>query len=92
MINKKVLLRKRKRHTARRVASTRYAGRGYPPILGPNLDRGRPFPRPLAPCLDLGRGYPPWPKCELTHKLKILPSPILWMRAVNMERAEIEGK
>ena len=28
--NKKVLLRERKRHTARRVASARYAGVGYP--------------------------------------------------------------
>ena len=41
--HKTVLLRERKRHTARRVASTRYAvpvGGYPPPILGPDLDGG----------------------------------------------------
>ena len=54
--NKKVLLRERKRHTARHIASTCYAapvlclhlGMGYPP----DLERDTPHP-------DLGRGYPP---------------------------------
>ena len=40
--NKKVLLRERKRHTARRVASTRYAvpvgATPPPPVLGSDLD------------------------------------------------------
>ena len=46
--NKKVLLRERKRHTARCVASTRYAvpvgGTPRPPVLGSDLDRGVPPP------------------------------------------------
>ena len=47
IINKKVLLRERKRHTARRVASARYAdlssdGEGGMPH--PVLDRGYPIP------------------------------------------------
>ena len=43
---KKVLLRERKRHTVRRVASTCYAvPAGVPPpsILGPDLDVGYPI-------------------------------------------------
>ena len=45
LLNKKVLLRERKRHTARRVASARYAAviRGGDPISG--LGRGVPHPR-----------------------------------------------
>ena len=56
--NEKVLLRERKRHTDRRVASTRYAvlvgGGGGVPTLGggvPTLGRGVP---------TLGGGYLPW--------------------------------
>ena len=64
--NKKVLLRERKRHTARRVASTRFADGGVPPI--PGLDGGgipsslgRGVPQvPSHP--DLGRGYPGYPR------------------------------
>ena len=139
---KKVLLRVRKRHTARRIASTRCAGLvggGVPPGLDlgrrynphldlgrgtPHLDLGREYPPPgpgkgYPPHLDLGRGYPPpgpgkgvpptwtwegvtppqtWdgvppssagrgtppPRCGLTHRLKILPLPILRMRAVKI--------
>ena len=65
-INKKVLLRERKRHTARRVASTPYVvltgysppWPGCPPLAGP----GRVPPQPgYPPWLDLA-GYPPgWP-------------------------------
>ena len=68
--NKKVLLRERKRHTARRVASARYAKGGYP-VPGPggvphhrSGGRGVPHPRsagtlgtPHLP--DLGWGTPP---------------------------------
>ena len=68
--NKKVLQRERRRHTARRVASTRCAVPvEVPPILGPDLDgvppsqvwMGYPPSRPgkrVLPCLDLGRRYP----------------------------------
>ena len=45
---------------------------GYPPS-GP----GRGTPRDM----DLA-GVPPPPRCGLTHKLKILPSLILWMQSV----------
>ena len=135
IINKKVLLRERKRHTARRVTSTPSAVLtrggtpsqvqiqtggtpsqvqvqtvGYPhPLDGgyphPALDVGYPLPgqgRYLHPALDGGdvgtphpmMGVPP-PRpvmgkvivslcvsvhthpqgCELTHKVKLLPSP-----------------
>ena len=143
--NKKVLLRERKRHTARRVASARYAalssgggrvtpgtppsrpGQGYPGYHPhhPDLAGVPPHPRPgmgypptiqtwpgypptqtwdgVPPTSDLGwvpplphhpdlAGVPPPPssrpgwgtpsRCGLTHKVKILPSPILGMRAV----------
>ena len=51
IMNKKVLLRERKRHTARRVASTPYVVlTGYPPGRVPPLARVPPQP-----------GYPPWP-------------------------------
>ena len=121
----KVLLRERKRHTARRVASTPYVVlTGYPPRPGyhppwPGYPPGQGTPQPgypLArvppqpgyppgqgtppswtwqgtppPRLDLA-GYPPlphgilgnvakhsgiWvppPRCELTNKVKLLPS------------------
>ena len=92
---KKVLLRELKRHTARRVASTRCAGLvggtpaggevphvGYPPPY--QLDGVPPiswtgYP-PLAgwgtpPPHQLDRVPPPPPRCELTDKLKTLPSP-----------------
>ena len=70
-INKKVLLRERKRHTARRVVSTLYVvltgyppPAGYPPVLtwpggtlpGYPSDRVPPTRVPLQ--LDLA-GYPP---------------------------------
>ena len=45
--NKKVLLRERKRHTARHIASTRYAALSNPDLVG----GGVPHP-------DLVRGYP----------------------------------
>ena len=59
--NKKVLLRERKRHTALRVASTRYvvpvAGT---PILGSDLDWGGvPAPSPSWDLTWMGRGYLP---------------------------------
>ena len=54
--NKKAPLRERKRHTARRVASTRHAVPvvGTSPVLTWDLDRGVPHPA------DEGTpGYPP---------------------------------
>ena len=66
-------------------------GRGYPP---PHQLYGVPPHHQLdgvPPHPDLGRGYPlirwlgyPPPRCGLTHKLKLLPSLILRMRAVMM--------
>ena len=66
--NKKVLLRERKRHTARRVASTPYVvltpparvppWPGYPPSQGTPLARVPPPPARVPPRLDLA-GYPP---------------------------------
>ena len=115
--NKKVLLRERKRHTDRCVASARYAVPvGGTPLscLGPDLDGGgggTPFPgpgggypsqvwtgrvpHPAGEEVPLGMGYPPPPtwtwevgtppsRCGLTHKVKILPSLILWMRVVKI--------
>ena len=68
MLNKKVLLRERKRHTDRRVASTGYAAPagGYPRLAPP----ARGYPRQAPPaggypggCPLLG-GYPRWvPPC-----------------------------
>ena len=72
--NKKVLLRKRKRHTARHVASTPYVVlTGYPsqgrvpPILtwpgGPYLvtpQQGTPRQGTPLPGYPPGAGYPPW--------------------------------
>ena len=61
----------------------------------PELDLGPPLPRlgtpptrtwtwdPPYPDLDLG---PPPPRCELTNKLKTVPSPILRMRAVIIKK------
>ena len=74
--NKTVLLRKRKRHTARRVASTRYAapvGGNPSPILGSDLNRG------VIPC----QGVPP---CQVGVHLprqgvplpRGVPTPYLW--------------
>ena len=64
-------------------------GRGYLPWLGvPTLARGRGT--------YIGRGYLPWPgggnlpwpgsppRCGQTNKLKLIPSPILRIRAVKM--------
>ena len=70
--NKKVLLRERKRHTARRVASTWYAALvGVPPAggypaRGELHARGYPFPGGVPPCMGrgtpcLGRGGTPLP-------------------------------
>ena len=57
ILNKKVLLRERKRHTARRVASTRYAvGGGGVPTLGGG--RVSTFPGGGG-VPTLGRGYLP---------------------------------
>ena len=72
-LNKKVLLRERKRHTARRVVSTPsvvltgYPLAGYPPIL--TWLRGYPTwvppwqgtpPGRVPPCPDLAGEYPIW--------------------------------
>ena len=71
--NKKVILHERKRHTARRVASTRYADL---------------YPHPVSMGEYPGVLHPPsarWgtPPVEVwTDKLKTVPSPILRMRAV----------
>ena len=63
--NKKVLLRERKRHTARRVASTPYVvltGYPPPPPAGyPPPRQGKPPPAGYPPGLDLA-GYPPPPQ------------------------------
>ena len=59
-------------HTARRVPST-------PPAV---LSRGMPLAG-VPPHLDLA-GVPPLPPCGQTNKLKLLHSPILRMRAVNI--------
>ena len=64
--NKKVLLRERKRHTARRIASTRCAALSNPDLLGGGVPhprsrgRGTPVPDPGGlPCPRLGgRGTP----------------------------------
>ena len=66
-------------------------GMGYPqPVMG------YPPPRPVMgyPLSRPGMGYPhvqtcdgvPPSGCRLTHKVKILPSPILRMRAVNIRQ------
>ena len=60
MCNKKVLLRERKRHTDRGVASTRYAAPGGGG--GGTHARGG-YPRQVPPAG--GRGYPRWaPSCH----------------------------
>ena len=109
-VHKKVLLRERKRHTARRIASARYAdlspdgGGGYPiqtwdgvppprldlgwgtPLCKPGTGPPPPF-RPgmrYPPLAGRGTNPPPPPRCGLTHKVKLLASPILWMRPVNI--------
>ena len=53
-------------------------GMGYP-HLNLDLGWGTPLSRP-------GMGYPPSPpsRCELTNKLKTVPSPIIRMRAVKI--------
>ena len=87
--DKKVLLRECKRHTARHVASARYAGGGIsqvPPLCRPGMGyppvqtwNGVP-PPPARPWM--GYPPPPPPRCWLTNKLKTVPSPILRIRAV----------
>ena len=153
--NKKVLLRERKRHTDRRVTSTRYAAPaggvggtpgGHPPYPGrvpplwgggvpwagaPLLEGCTPGRHPPAggypgwvppargvhqagpptwtwmgypPHLDLDgvpplpgpgwgtpptwtwNGVPPPPRCELTHRLKTLPSLVLRTRSVTTKQ------
>ena len=76
--NKKVLLRERKRYTARCVASTRYAVPvgGYPPPPSWDLTW-----MGLPPSQVWMGGYPSPPPADV-NRLKILPSLILWMRAV----------
>ena len=77
--NKKVLLRERKRHTARRVASTRYTAPIGVPLPSWDLTwtggtpAGVPLPR---------QGVPGVPLPAMVDKVKILPSVILRMRAV----------
>ena len=66
ILNKKVLLRECKRHTARRIASTRCGGWVVPPGGGypiprwgtPHLGRGTPISWMGYPHLDLGWGTP----------------------------------
>ena len=92
LINKKVLLREHKRHTARRVASARHAvpcweGR-YPPqtwegrYLPPTQKVGTPLSRPgkvgTPPCPE-GR-YPP--QVWTDRQTENITFPILLMRAV----------
>ena len=66
---------------------------GYPPH---HQDLAGVPPRPgmgYSPCPDLGWGTPPVQTCDgvtplrcgLTHKVKILPSPILRMRVVKIK-------
>ena len=72
--NKKVLLRERKRHTARRIPSARYAALssgggypGYPPLHHPDLAQGVPptiqtWPGEVpwvTPTIQTWLGYPP---------------------------------
>ena len=63
---------------------------GYPGYTTHHLDlAGVPSPpaRPgmgYSPYRDLRWGTPPPSRCGLTHKVKILPSPILRMRAVKI--------
>ena len=64
MLNKKVLLRERKRHTARRVASARYTGEGVP---HPVMVGGIPPPQPRM-------GYPSPPKVKQTHTCENITS------------------
>ena len=90
--NKKVLLRERKRHTARRVASPlggtppypgdTYLGQGYPPWLGGTY-LGQGVPTLVWDTNLRWDGVLP-PRCGQTNKLKLLPSPILRMRAVKI--------
>ena len=84
---KKVLVRERKRHTTRRISSTPSAGWGGYPIPGQGVGQDRGYPHPGVPIL----GYPlsrtgvpsrkgsrtstPPPRCGMTNKLKLLPSP-----------------
>ena len=96
LFHKKVLLRERKRHTVRRAASARIMlrlqtvldeGRGYPQYSGPGM--GYPpvqtWEQGTSPTLTWDGVLPPPPsRCGLTHKVKILPSPILRMRAVKI--------
>ena len=78
--NKKVLLRERKRHIARRVASTRYAalspdgGGGYPHLV---LHRGTPTPIQFwwrVPPIGW-MGYPPSSGWGTSHRLNGVPLP-----------------
>ena len=72
---------------------------GYPPLLNLGWGTPTPSTGWDTPCLDLGQGTPhpdlgrgtpigrwgtPPSWCELTHRLKILPSPILQMQALNI--------
>ena len=62
-------------------------GRGYPPAW--TWEGGTPPPGPgkgvhPPPPPRVDGVPPPWSRCELTHKPKILPSPILRMRAVTI--------
>ena len=64
--NKKVLLRERKRHTARRVVSTpSVVLPGYPPPGGGYPVRYPRTPRGGYPVPPLGGGYPDPPHCPM---------------------------
>ena len=85
MCNKKVLLRERKRHTARRVASTHCAalcpggGGGLPPtgrmVAGVGAGGNLLQPEMGAPTCQLGWGYPP-SGCEQTDTCENSTFPI----------------
>ena len=87
IMNKKVLLHERKRHTARRVASTPYVVlTGYPPGQGTPLagypprqgtpQQGTP-PARVPPCLDLA-GYPP-PSCPMAFWKNVAKHYGIWV-------------
>ena len=62
-----------------------------------NLRRGTPcldLRRGVSPSahLDLPKGVPPLSRCGLTHKVKLLPSLILRMRAVKMHLHRVRGR
>ena len=74
-VNKKVLLRARKRHTARRVASTRDAV----PVGGTPPSWDLTWMGEVPPCPNLGRGHLPFrPKKEVPPVLTWEGVPLYW--------------